>query len=120
MNFIVDGDNAAGSFVTCSTIQWKMAVPRDNTTLAYNLADGNITLRDVVERSVVESVGFFTGETWLESNVHAMETFSADSDEVSVWELKDLLLVGRLELCVVIHANVAQFLFDIPPSLRRQ
>ena len=45
-----------------------------------------------------------------------METFSADINEVSVWELKGLHLVGfrrRLELCVVIHANVAQFLFDI-------
>ena len=49
-----------------------------------------------------------------------METSSADSDEASVWELRGLLLVGfrrRLELCVVIQANVAQFLFDIPSNL---
>ena len=48
-----------------------------------------------------------------------MATFSADSDEVSVLEFESLLLVGfrlLLELCVVIHANVALFLFDIPSN----
>ena len=70
-------------------------------------------------------VGFFTGETWLEEHFHAMETYNADSDEVSVWELKGLLLVGircRLELCVVIRAKAALFLFDLTKNLplRRQ
>ena len=36
INFIVDGDNAVGSFVMCSTIPWQMVVPPDNTTLAHN------------------------------------------------------------------------------------
>ena len=52
-------------------------------------------------------------------NPFTPETFGADSDEVSVWELTGLLLVGfrrRFELRVVVHANVAQFL----SSLRRQ
>ena len=33
--FIVDGANAVGSFVMCSTIIWKM-VPLDNTTFLYS------------------------------------------------------------------------------------
>ena len=40
--------------------------------------------------------------------------------DVSVWELTGLLLVDfrrRFELCVVIHANAAQFLFDITSNL---
>ena len=78
-----------------------------------------MALHEAAEGSVVESAGFFNGETWLEQHFHAMETFSADSDEVSVRENVGLLLVGfrrRFELCVVIHANVAQFLFDIPSN----
>ena len=53
---------------------------------------------------VVDSVGFFAAETWLDEHFHALETKNADSDEISVWELQGLLLVGirsRLELCVV-------------------
>ena len=62
----------------------------------------------------------FVRETWLEEHFHAMETCNADSDEVSVWELKGLRLVGircRLELCVVNRAKAAQFLFDLTSSL---
>ena len=55
-------------------------------------ADVYVTLR---ERSVVESAGFFIGETCLAGvTLHAMETFSADSNEVSVWEPKSLHLIG--------------------------
>ena len=55
MNFIEGGDNAIGSFVMCSTVPWKMGMPPDNTTLAYNRADVNVDFHDAVERSVVES-----------------------------------------------------------------
>ena len=71
MYFIVDGDNDVGSFVMCSTIPWKMVVLPDNTTLACNLADVNVTLHDVVERTVVESAGSFTSGTRLEKPFHA-------------------------------------------------
>ena len=71
--------------------------------------------------------GFFTSGTWLEGYFSAMETFSADSDDVSVWKHVGLLLANfrsQLELCVVILTNVAQLLYDVPseqsPSLRRQ
>ena len=68
-----------------STIPWKRFVPRDNTTFAYNLADVNGTLHDVVERSVMKSTGFLANDTWLEKHFHATETFGAINDDVSVW-----------------------------------
>ena len=71
MYFIVDGDNAVGSLVMCSTIPWKMVVPPDNTTLACNLADVNVTLHDVVEKSVVESVAFLPMEFVWKKHFHA-------------------------------------------------
>ena len=51
------------------------------------------------------SIGFFANETWLEQFIDAMEPFSADRNDVSVWELIDFLLVDfrrRFELCVEI------------------
>ena len=96
-----------------------MAVPPDNTTLAYKiLADVNVTPR--LERNDVDSAGSFTRDTGLEQHFHVKETFSADSDDVPVWELVDkidLLLVSRFELRAVIHTNAAQFLADVPSNL---
>ena len=71
------------------------------------LADASVALRAVLERSVVASVGFFANETWLEHCIDAMGTFSADKNDVSV----------RFELCVVIRAKAAQFLFDLTSNL---
>ena len=65
-------------------------------------------------------LAFFVNETWLEQHVSAMETFSADRDDVSVWKHAGLLLVNfrsRLELCVATNTGVAQLLFDIPSYL---
>ena len=84
------------------------------------LADVSDAIRVVLERSVVESAGFFAEETWLEQYVDAMETCGTDRNDLSVWELKGFLLVGlrrRFEPSVVIHATVAQFLFNIPSTL---
>ena len=80
------------------------------------LADVSVALRAVLERSVVASVGFFANETWLEQYIDAAGTFSADRNDVSVWELVCFLLVDvrrTFELCVVIRARAAQFHFDI-------
>ena len=41
------------------------------------------------ERGVVESAGFF--EIWQELHFHAMEKFSADSDEVSVRDFTNVV-----------------------------
>ena len=84
------------------------------------LADVSVALRAVLERSVVASVGFFANETWLEQYIDAAGTFSADRNDVSVWELVCFLLVDvrrTFELCVVIRARAAQFHFDITNSL---
>ena len=73
-------------------------MPHDNTTLAYNLADVNGTLHDVVERSVVESAGFFTRGTWLDKHFHATETFGTAQTPFFVQsDVKGpLLSVGKL------------------------
>ena len=89
-------------------------------------ADVDVTLHDVLERSVEESAGFFARQTWLVPCVSLTETFSADSGDVFVWEHVGLLLVNfrkRFELCVVIYTDVAQLLHDITkqsPFLRWQ
>ena len=58
---------------------------------------------EAVERSVVDATGFFT----------VTETFGANRDDVSVWEITGFLFVDfrrRIEHCVVIRASVARFL----------
>ena len=70
---------------SCAPQSLGKGLPRDNTTVPYNLADVNGTLHDVVERSVVESAGFFTRGTWLDKHFHATETFGAINHDVSVW-----------------------------------
>ena len=101
-------------------IPWNMFMPHDNTTWRINLAV-NVTLHDVVKRSVVKSTGFFTSGTWLEKDFHATETFGAINVDVSVWKLVGLILVGtfrgRFELRFVVKRNVAQVLFDITTDL---
>ena len=50
---------------------------------AQILADVNVTLHEIVKRSVVVSAGCNANETgW--KNTRAKETFGADSDDVSV------------------------------------
>ena len=41
------------------------------------LADVNVTLHEVLERSVAESAGSFTNEIWLEQHFRETETFGA-------------------------------------------
>ena len=51
---------------------------------------------------------------------HISEQWSADRDDVSVWERVGLLLgkcCNRFELCVVIKGKVATFFMDIPNNL---
>ena len=91
---------------------WNMAVPPDDTTLAYKC------LRMSTSHSVRKEM------TWIPLAPFpvnlagpTVSIFGANSDDVSVWELARLLLGGRLELCVVVHTNVAQFLGDVPSSL---
>ena len=76
----------------------------------------NAAFHVALERSVVDSNGSFTNETWQEQNFCATKTFATDGDEVFVWSHVGLLLVhfrGRLVYCVAIRAEVAQFFFDI-------
>ena len=96
---IIVGEANAVNFSSCAEQSF------ENTTCAQVFADVNVTLLDVLERSVVEQ------------HFHATETFGADRDDVSVWELVGLILVGtfrgRFELCVAVKRHVAKVLFDI-------
>ena len=65
-----------------STILWNMVVPFDSTTWRRKL-DVNVTLHDVVKRSVVDSAGFFAKDTSLEKTL-SQRKVGADSDVVSV------------------------------------
>ena len=44
---------------------------------AQLLAGIDVTLRDTLERCVVESAGFFSSGTWLEQYLSAMENLSS-------------------------------------------
>ena len=86
------------------------------------LAGVDVTLRETLDRCVVESAGFFTSGNWLE-NISAqwrMSALSADSDDVSVREHVGFILDcfrRQCELCDVIKGNVATFLYDSPNTL---
>ncbi len=47
-------------------------------------------------RGVVDARGFLADEARLEEHLGAAEALAADSDDVAVWELVSLLLVGTL------------------------
>ena len=57
------------------------------------LADVSVSFNVDLERSVGDSASFFTDGTRLEQHLRATETFGADSDDVSVWELVGILPV---------------------------
>ena len=57
------------------------------------LADVSVTFNDDLERSVGDSASFFTDGNRLEQHLRETETFGADSDDVSVWELVGILPV---------------------------
>ena len=72
-----------------SEIPWNMVVPQTARPGVYVFAGAHAALPVALERIVVDSNGSFTNEIWLEQHFHVKETFSADSDDVSVWELVD-------------------------------
>ena len=53
LEFIVDGDNAVGSFVTRSPVPWNIAVPPDCMIGVQILADVSVAFHVQQERSVV-------------------------------------------------------------------
>ena len=84
----MDGANVVGFL--------RHALEKKKNPLKHDRAIGNMALVDktlrmstshfmMLDRSVVESADFFISETWLEKHFSALETFSADSDDVSVW-----------------------------------
>ena len=60
----------------------------DDTTLVCNLCRRRRYTSMTLERSVVESAGFFFRETWQEEHFCETDTFSAAGDGVSVWDSK--------------------------------
>ena len=120
MIFIVNGVNAAGSFVMRSPVPWNMAVPPDGINLAYNSlrmsASDSVLNKSEVSWIPLASLPVTLG--W--NNLRPTETFSADNDDVFVWEHVGLFLVNfrtRFEHCVVIKTDIEPFLDDIPNNL---
>ena len=70
------------------------------------LAEVHVTLHAALERSVEDSTGLNANETGRK-NTRVTDTFGAERDDVSVWELIGLNLVGtfrgRFELIVVVN-----------------
>ena len=46
------------------------------------------------KRRVVNSVGFLTDGAWQEQDFESTETFGTDNDDLAVWELVGLPLLG--------------------------
>jgi len=80
-------------------------------------SDINVAFHDRLEGGVMYATGFLSDEAWLEEHLRASEALAADGDDVAIWQLVCLLLVGRLSgglhLCVVIERNVGQLLLHI-------
>merc|ERR1712228_758170 len=64
------------------------------------LANINIALHDGLECGVVDATRFLSNETWLEKNLRTAEALTADSDDVSIWQLVSFLLVRGLGRCL--------------------
>ena len=90
LTFIVDLEATPSVPLSCS--QKFLATWSCHSTARHGVeifAGVNAALHVALERSVVDSNGSFTNEIRLEQHFHVKETFSADSDDVSVWELVD-------------------------------
>ena len=88
--FIVDGGKTVNSFVMCS----KDPLEHGRATWQHDmnvqiLADVNVTLQDVVERSVVNSTGFFANDIWWEKH-------SRNNTEMSNLQTSRVLLLHTL------------------------
>ena len=59
-------------------------MPLVNITLAYKLADVDMTLHEAQKRSVVDSAGFLGRDLCLEQYFPETEAFDSDCDEVFV------------------------------------
>ena len=95
-----------------------MVVPPENTTLAKNFLRMS-TSHCMREVSWTPLASLLVKLGW-KNTFTQWKRLAADSDEVSVWELKGLLIVGircRLELCVVNRTKAAQFLFHLTSNL---
>jgi len=81
LDLIVDGASAVSALVMRSTIPWKMVVPLANTTLSHRSLRVS-TSHFMTFWKVVDSVGLLVNETWLVQHISALETSSADRDDV--------------------------------------
>ena len=94
-------------------------MPPDDTALAYEFLRMSASLFVLYWKDVSwNPLPPYVSGGCQERRFRVTATFGANSDDV-VWEPAGLLLVNSRsrELCVIIHANVAQFLCDIPSDL---
>ena len=77
----------------------------------------NAALHVALERSFVYSTDSFTYEIWLEQHFHVKETFSVDSDDVSVWETS--LISSWMESAPSVYSSCARQSFGKWPCHQR-
>ena len=89
MDLAVEGANIVDSFIMRSITLGKLSCRQTTRHGVQILAEINVALRDVLERSVT---GFLTNETWLEQHCRATKKGSSPTVMMfSVWEY-----VGRI------------------------
>merc|ERR1719223_2186183 len=69
----------------------------------------------------MDTAGPLADEAWLEQDFGTTETLTANGNNVAIWQLIGLLLVGTLggclHFCVKVKSNVAKLLLDIAHNL---
>jgi len=75
LTFTVDGGNTFNSFVM-DPLEHGRATWRHDMDVQIH-ADVNVTLQDLVERSVVDSAGFFANDIWLDNWTNSRATDAA-------------------------------------------
>ena len=117
LDLIVDGTSAVNSFVIRSTPPWNMFVPLESTSWRTILAQINVALHVALEIRVVDSTGSFNNEIWLERHFHVKETFSVDSDDVSVCEnVLDLIVDGASTVSLLVMRSKIPWKMAVPPN----
>ena len=84
---------------------------------AYKFLRVNAALHVALERRVVGSTGSFNNEIWLQQHFHVKETFSVDSDDVSVCEnVLDLIVDGASAVSLFVMRSTIPWKMAVPPD----
>merc|ERR1712013_273718 len=68
------------------------------------LTDVNVALHDGLEGGVMNAAGLLAHEAGLEEHLRAAEALASDGDDVAIWQLIGLLLIGALRC--LLHLSI--------------